>query len=221
MLWSGSLAFGGAFTNGSLTPTNPAAVDVNGYLLSNSGSDTTSLPGWTISNVDLISTYWEAPPGSSYSVDLNGVSGGILSQTFDVLLNHVYSVTFYYSGNPDTPANGIMLRQGNVAVLDGNGSGGVYITSGGSGGHGIPMSGNLDVTSGVTKSAMNWQQYTLTFQAISSTATLTFRGNLTQSSGIAIGNVSVADLTAVPEPGALIIVGSGLLLIGWRRFRKN
>jgi len=201
------------FSNGGLAPAT--TIPPAGYLLINSGNDSTSLTSWTINNVDLISTYWQAPPGASYSVDLNGLSGGLMWQTFDTVAGHIYSVSYYFSGNPDSPLNGSPLRQANVGVNDGDISGGTFLA----GPNSIPAGANLDVTVlGPSKANMLWQQQTFTFTALSSSATLIFRGNLSQSSGIAIGGVGVVDL--VPEPATFVIAATGLLLLGLGRLRR-
>lgn len=223
-------AMAAPFTNGSLTPANPAAVSTPGYLLSDSGLDTTTLLGWTINSVDLVaSTYWQAPPSAIYSVDLNGLASGMMYQTFDTTAGHQYTVSFYYAGNPDMPTNLSPLRQAATYVVDGSATSSTYVTSTGTQ---VPIPtpppANLDISVvGTTKANMHWASQSYTFIALSASSTLFFRGNLSQSQGIVIGNVSVTDngqatvvnnnTAPVPEPVSAILIGAGLLGIAVRR----
>ncbi len=224
-------AFATPFTNGSLTPADPSAVAVTGYLLSNSGLDTTTLPGWTINSVDLVSTYWQAPTGGTYSVDLNGWSSGLMYQTFDTITGHLYTVSFYYAGNPDTPVNNSPLRQATTYVLDGGINSGVYVNASGAA-VGIPMlPANLDVSvTGTTRTDMLWTLETYTFQAIGASSTLVFRGNLSHAQGIVVGNVSGIDegMTlgagqggSTPEPMSAALMGVGLTAVALLRRRRQ
>ena len=61
------------------------------------------LGGWTVlsGSVDLIGSYWSAPPTGGRSVDLDGNSPGWLAQTITFPHSGEYQLTFQLSGNPD------------------------------------------------------------------------------------------------------------------------
>ncbi len=63
------------------------------------------LTGWTIErgDGDVCSTYWPAKSGKQ-SLDLNGLTRGIISQTIDTRPGQWYRLTFAYAGNPDEHA---------------------------------------------------------------------------------------------------------------------
>jgi len=148
---------------------------------------------WTVGggSVDLIGGYWQAPAGTSGSVDLDGNAPGSISQALS-LTSGEYLLSFYLSGNPDgAPA---------LKSLD------VTLSSGA-----IPASTPFSYTTGTnTHTDMEYVLETYEFSATGPT-TLTF-ASLDSGTpyGPVIGDVSVS---AVPEPStwSMLIIGIGAI----------
>lgn len=178
-----------------------------GQFATLAGGDTTSITGWTIgggsSAVDYIGTYW-TPIDGSRSVDLNGLTPGSLSQTFDVVNGQAYRVSFWMAGNP---AGGPTTK-----TLDAT----AVVT--------LPFSFD---TTGFSLGSMGWKEYSFTFTATGTSQTLTFAsttsGNSGNSSyptafGPALDNVSV---TAVPEVSTWIMMLMGFAGVGYFGYRRR
>jgi hypothetical protein len=167
-------------------------------------------------SVDLVGTYWLAPPGGGYSVDLdgtlnnNGSSGtdsqGSILQFFLVPTTGTYMLKFYVSGNqdggPTTKQYFVEVRAQASAVDEKD----------------VFYSTNNNAQAGV---------WSLVTEPISFTAAgphyLLFGGygDPTNQFGAVIGDVS---LSAVPEPStwALMLLGfAGLGFAGYRRARAR
>ena len=150
-----------------------------------------SIGPWTVSSgsVDLIGSYWQAPPTGGYSIDLDGNGPGAISQSLGLAAGH-YELSFYLAGNPD---GGDSLKSLTVSVGDASQSFS-FLTTGHS-------SGN-----------MGYALETLDFTVTGAT-TLTFQSNDVNSPwGPAIGGVSIA--AVVPEPGSMALLLAGLGLVG-------
>jgi choice-of-anchor C domain-containing protein len=73
----------------------------------------TQIDGWTVGDgildpgvgsVEFIGSLWQAPPGETTSVDLDGNQPGSISQTVTGLsVGTTYDLSFYLSGNPAGP----------------------------------------------------------------------------------------------------------------------
>jgi choice-of-anchor C domain-containing protein len=170
--------------------------------------DSTSITHWTVASgsVDYIGTYWDAAPGSSRSLDMNGNSQGSIFQTFDTTANQKYLVTFDLAGNFD---GGPTTKTLAVSV------------------GGTPQDYTFSYFSGWGHTNMGWTPEVFTFTAIGSSTTLTFIGDPTYLPswgnttpwGPTLADVAV---TAVPLPPSVLLLGSGLVgLAGlgrrWRR----
>jgi choice-of-anchor C domain-containing protein len=166
------------------------------------GGNSTDVSGWTVggNSVDLITGYWQSPPGGGYSVDLDGIGGGSIETSFGTNAGTQYTLSFELSGNPDG-GNPIKTVEVDIA--------------------GVIQTFTFDTSAmGNTKSDMKWILETITFTALGSLTNLKFLSLDDPNSpyGAVIGNVVVVP---VPEPGTLAILGVGLLAFGAYSRRKS
>ena len=187
-------------TNGSFElGTNPGSFTT----VATGGSNIT---GWNVTSgsVDYIGTYWQSAEGSR-NVDMSGSSLGRLSQSFATIPGFLYEVSFAYSGNPDSPTNG--LRKTDVNILETDTSSLLatkQVT------WDVPTEGN-------TRSNMKWKTTSFTFTAVDSQSTIQFDSLATNSFGIAIDDVKVIE--TVPEPATL--AGLGVAVAAFLRRKKK
>lgn len=167
------------------------------------GVGSPALTGWSIDqgSIDVIGQYWTNPSGSQ-SVDLDGTPGAAkISQELKTGIG-TYQLTFLATGNPEgDPSRNKLLR--------------VWLGA---------SSQDFIIPIATSKTQMDWQPYTLTFNA-TGPVKLSFE-SLTGTPGYG-GSVNinycgpvVADVkvSPVPIPGAVWLLGSGLLgLLGLRR----
>lgn len=146
---------------------------VTSSLTFNSGL---TLDNWQVSSgsVNLVRGRWHAADGSQ-SLDLSGNEPGAVSQTFPTSPGETYVVSYALAGNPESATP--VLRTGQV-LLNGH----------------VAQNFSFDVT-GKTADNMGWTNKTLTFQATSSSTTLTFASTTASSYGPAIDNVKVMGCT--------------------------
>lgn len=93
-------ASAGYVTDGNFTN------NISGFQTLGAGQQIGGPNGWTVTgnSVDLIGSYWQAPPASpsgSGSVDLDGNAPGGIQQTINNIAPGTYILSFYLSGNPD------------------------------------------------------------------------------------------------------------------------
>jgi hypothetical protein len=189
-----NLVVDGTFTG----PLTGVTMNGPGYTEVGAGGSIGGAWAVTSGSVDVIDSYWQAPPGGGNSVDMAGIQNGAIAQTTINAQNAgLYMLSFYLSGNPDGPPE---LKQLAVVV---NG--------------GAPVDYSYDiVTQGNTRGNM---KYVLESELVSLQAganLLSFAdisgpapgwGGATPW-GSVVGNVQ---LTAVPEPTTM--VASALLLL--------
>jgi choice-of-anchor C domain-containing protein len=173
-----------------------------GYATTWAGSS--ALTGWTVggASVDYIGNYWQAADGSR-SIDLAGFGIGSISQTIETIVGQAYSITFSVAANLD---GGSTIRNGFIDV----------------GGEQSLIS--FDST-GKTRADMGWEVRTFEFVALDALTTLTFSADAVTSAnnfGLALDNVSISAIDAVPEPGAWAMLLFGFGSLGYvMRNRRN
>ena len=194
-------ALAAAFTNGGFANTANTFVDYGttinlgrlvGYDELDAGSTTsptsaTAIPGWTVTsgNVDWNYTYFQAPPGYSYSVDLDGTEEGAISQTFDTTFGATYVVQFWLAGNPDPNSYCDSLPDPSACDSPATKTLTVQAT-------GAPASLYSFDATGFTDQSMGWiAASAYSFLASGSSTTLTFTSTTPGAFGPVIGGVSV------------------------------
>ena len=178
---------------------------------------TSGLTGWTIDSgsVDLIQTYW-TPYEPTQSLDLDGFTAGTISQVLSTVPGTTYTLTFAFSNNPD--GQGQDYNGGPTSFPP---SARVTVT-----GSALLLSHDIwhDLAHGFVPAAsltvMNWDTYSGTFTADSSSTALAFASldNANTPWGIALDAVSV---TGVPELGSFVVWSLLAVNIGFTGWWKR
>ena len=171
----------------------------------------TTFGGWTVAsgNVDHIGAgYWEAAEGVQ-SLDLNGNQAGAIYQNVMVTPGSSYDLFFALAGNP---ASGPAVKT--VQVLWGPTPESL-----------VPVGTfTFDVT-GRTFAAMGWsEQSAAGLTATSGTMTLQFASLTVGAYGPVVDDVTLLPAvngTVVPEPSTVVLLASGLLLLGIAAARRR
>jgi hypothetical protein len=204
----------GSFEQPSTPTSYPAFLQVF-------GGDSTTIPGWTVVGNDVLlinSSYSEPGNGITFNaqdgqqaLDITGAANtgptdGVTQTVSGLAANTVYALSFWV-GNA-TSSNGSPLYTGAGAsiglVVDGANAGAFV---------------NANQTSG----SINWEQFSYQFMTDSTgTATVAFLNSTPTGTNYAgLDNVT---LSAVPEPGPLMLCAAGLPLflgISWFRSRRS
>jgi choice-of-anchor C domain-containing protein len=164
------LASGLNFSNGSFE----REVVSNPFTTKSSGN--TTIPHWIIgASIDHIRNYWTASEGSQ-SIDLNALSSGSISQTFDTTPGVTYVFSFDLSGNPTVHSSCMVPEK--ILTVTANSKDLVSYT------YDTSISKN-------TVGAMNWVKEYYIFTAEEDKTTLQFSSNTTGACGPALDNVSL------------------------------
>jgi hypothetical protein len=147
-----------------------------------------------LSSVDLIGTYWAAPPSGGYSVDLDGNSVSSIFESVTVPTAGEYLLSFYISGNQD---------------------GGPATKS-----YSVTIGGNtFDLTTSNSAQADEWTLVNETVALGAGANFLQFASLDTSDSnpfGPVVGGVS---LVSVPEPSTWTMMALGFAGLGFAGFR--
>lgn len=202
-------------TNGSFElGVNPPGPPGDPFQVVSTG-DNSTLTGWTVGGpvgVDWIQeNYWQAADGA-YSLDLNALGAGAVSQSFATTAGVTYTMTYSLSLNPDTNPNFPTLRKATASAVNTADSTSLATTE-----HEFTFN---ELNSNYTD--MNWQSYTLTFTASGDQTTIQFVSGNVDAGGVALDNVVVTgptqppvDPNPIPAPaGMILLVIGGLTGLG-------
>ena len=186
------LASANILQNGSFEQT--ANLPAQGWLTVETGN--AAIGGWNVmqGSVDLVgSSLWTAADGN-VSLDMAGVAGGMIEQSFATEAGREYQVSFDVSGNFGGYEDMVKTLSAEVA--------------------GVSNTYTVDAT-GNSAADMNWERHTFTFTADGSLSTLKFQDMHNELWGAVLDNV---DVQLVPAPGAVAL---GLLGFGAMARRRR
>jgi hypothetical protein len=183
----------GSFEDGTFTP------DGNQTDVLATGS--TAMTGWTVTGHEIAwinagNPFGLAASDGSKFLDLTSYgsgSGAGVEQSFDTVLNGQYTVTFDLGGG-----NGVSIDAG--------------------------INGANQSFSGATLSTLtSWDSQTLNFIASGTTTLLSLVGTASANNFIGLDHVQVTfnGVAATPLPGSVVMLGTGLLGLGFAGYRRS
>ena len=196
----------GSFELGPTAPVNFCSACGAPYI-GTFAAPYTGVPGWTVTagSIDIIyltgSTGWAASDGLR-SIDLDGLSGATMVQTFDTVSGSTYTISF------DLAANfyaGDLIKS---VLVTAPGFSQIYTFN----------------SAGRTALNMGWVTETFQFVATGTTSSLSFDSQTNSAFGAAIDNVrvSVDGTTApIPEPETYALMLAGLGVMGFAARRRQ
>jgi choice-of-anchor C domain-containing protein len=183
-------------TNGSFE----SGTAPGGFLTVNNGAG--DITGWDVigASVDYIGSYWSASDGVR-SVDLAGNGPGGVSQLVSgFVIGGYYTLFFDMAGNMD---GGLAIKNLTLGVT------------------GEPNQNFAFDTTGYSHSSMGWAQQSYSFYASATSLTLSFAFADSGPWGAALDNVTIdEDLSGIPEPATMALVGLGLAGVAFARRRR-
>ena len=176
------------------------------------GNGATIGGAWTVTgnSVDLIGSYWQAPPASpsgSGSVDLDGNAPGGISQTISIGPG-TYILSFYLSGNPDG-GNALKTDLTSLSNTVPVASQTFLFTTG-------PTGANN--SHGTMNYVLETMQFTIGPGETSTLLSFTSQDLNNSPYGPVIGDVSIS---AVPEASTWAMMLLGFAAIGFWAYRKK
>ena len=180
-----------------------------GPLFVTPAAGSNAITGWTVNSgsIDWVKqSVWNSSQGL-YSIDLNGDNAGKISTVIPTTAGTTYRVTFDIAGfiypnstadpkRMETEAGGVTTEFSLTSLPSYN------------------FSASLPLT-------VNWQTRNFEFIATSTSSTISFKSLInTDGSAMLLDNVSVTQLSVIPEPTAAALCAFGVAL-GLRRRRSR
>ncbi len=176
----------------------------------------TSLTGWTVvrGNIDLVSTeyFGLTAADGDFAVDLTGsLAAGNISQSVETLSGEIYTLGFWFGGNPQWQYVGQTSNDSPIKSMD------VLVG-------GIKLANFSVDTTGRAWSDASWIYKAVNFEAVSNSTQIEFNSlNSFGFFGPLLDGVSLeiaAPIAPIPEPETYALMLAGLAMVGAAAKRK-